>query len=89
MRDSYEPEVVWSRHFAVAPLIEVDGDTASGRWQGLLMSVVRKDNDGEEMLWAAGTSDETYCRIGGRWLFASVSASARWMSDFQEGMIDR
>ena len=89
MRKDYIPEVVWSRHFAVAPLIEVDGDTATGRWQGLLLSVVRKDDGTEGMLWAAGTYDETYRRIDGEWYFDTVIAAGRWMTNFEEGFVDR
>ena len=89
MEEDYKPEVVWSRHFAVAPLIEIDGDSATGRWQGLLMSIVNKDDGSEGMLWAAGTYDETYRRIDGEWLFDTVIADGLWMTDFSKGFVGR
>lgn len=89
MKNDYEPEVAWSRHFAVAPLIEIDGDTATGRWQGLLLSITKKDDGSEDMLWAAGTYEETYRRVDGTWLFDTVTAAGRWMTDFSEGFVDR
>lgn len=89
MDEDYKPEVVWSRHFAVSPVIEVDGDSATGRWQGLLFSIVRKDDDTQGMLWAAGTYDEVYCRIGGEWLFDTVIADGLWMTDFNKGFQGR
>lgn len=84
---SYADEVVWSRHYAVAPLIEVDGGEASGRWQALLLSIQNIDG-AEQMLWAAGTYVEQYRRVDGEWLFSRVHASGRWMTSFDEGLIE-
>ena len=89
MQEDYKPEVVWSRHFAIAPVIEVDGDMATGRWQGILFSIVRKDDGSEGMLWAAGTYDEKYRRVDGEWLFDTVVADGLWMTDFNEGFQGR
>ena len=47
--EEYARTTVWSRHYATNPLIEVDGDTASGRWQVLLLSIQRIDG-AEHML---------------------------------------
>lgn len=89
VKNEYAPEVAWSRHFAVAPLIDITGDTATGRWQGLLLSIVNKEDGKEEMLWAAGSYDETYRRVDGKWLFDTVIAEGRWMTDFDEGFVNR
>ena len=69
--EEYARTCVWSRHYAVTPLIAVDGDIATGRWQALLLSVQRIDG-AEQMLWASGTYTEEYRRVDGEWLFSRV-----------------
>ena len=78
---------VWSRHDATNPLIEVDGDTATGRWQVPLLSIQRIDG-AQQMLWASGTYQEQYRRVGGEWLFSRVHAAGRWMTSFDEGLVE-
>jgi ketosteroid isomerase-like protein len=84
---TYADEVVWSRHYAVTPLIDVDGDVASGRWQALLLSIQNIDGN-EQMLWASGTYVEEYRRVEGEWLFSRIHASGRWMTSFDEGLVE-
>ena len=87
--EAYADEVAWSRHYAVTPLIEVadDGRTATGRWQALLMSVQNIDGN-EQMLWASGTYVEEYRKVDGEWLFSRIHASGRWMTSFDEGLVE-
>lgn len=86
---TYADEVVWSRHYAVTPLIEVadDGLSANGRWQALLLSIQNVDG-AEQMLWASGTYVEEYRKVGGEWLFRRIHASGRWMTSFDEGLVE-
>ena len=85
----YADTAVWSRHYAVAPLIEVadDGATATGRWQALLLSLQRIDGV-ERMLWASGTYVEEYRRTEEGWRFSRIHASGRWMTDVDEGFVE-
>ncbi len=87
--ERYAEEVAWSRHYAVAPLIEVadDGATATGRWQALLLSAQLIDGE-EQMLWASGTYVEEYRKVGDDWLFSRIHASGRWMTSFEDGLRD-
>ena len=50
----------------LTPLIEVadDGQTATGRWQALLLSIQNIDG-AEQMLWASGTYLEEYRKVEG------------------------
>ena len=84
--ERYPEECVWSRHYATTPLIEVDGDTATGRWQALLLSIQRVDGE-QQMLWASGSYVEEYRRVEGEWLFSRIHASGRWMTSFEEGFV--
>ncbi|NNC80468.1 MAG: nuclear transport factor 2 family protein [Acidimicrobiales bacterium] len=85
--EEYPEFCVWSTHYATTPLIEVDGDTATGRWQALLMSMQRVDGR-EVMLWATGRYVEKYRRVEGEWLFSNIHASGKWMTSFDDGFGD-
>jgi len=84
--EQYPESCVWSRHYATTPLIDVDGDNATGRWQALLLS--EQNIDGvETMLWATGCYVEEYRRVDGEWLIANLHASGRWMTSFEDGFV--
>ena len=51
------------------PRIAVDGDRATGRWE-LLSPCTRPDGTS---LWMAGAEDDTYRRVDGAWLHASMT----------------
>ena len=40
------------------------------------------------MLWASGTHTEQYGRVDGQWLFSRVHAGGRWMTSFDEGLVE-
>jgi hypothetical protein len=64
-----EPTLVFSRHLFVQPRLTVDGDRATGRWD-LLCPCTRTDG---ESMWMSGHEDDTYVRVDGVWLHASMS----------------
>ena len=71
-----EPTLVFSRHLFVQPRLAVDGDRATGRWE-LLCPCTRPDG---ESLWMSGWEDDTYARIDGTWLHASMSLTTVFVS---------
>lgn len=64
-----EPTLVFSRHLFVQPRLAVDGDRATGRWD-LLCPCTRPDGTS---LWMCGHEDDTYARVDGRWLHATMA----------------
>ena len=76
-----EPTLVFSRHLFVKPCIEVDGDRAVGRWE-LLCPCTRPDGTA---LWMSGFEDDTYERVGGVWLHASMSLTTVFVSPVGDG----
>lgn len=64
-----QPTVVFSRHLFVKPRIEVDGDRGRARWD-LLSPCTRPDGTS---LWVSGWEDDTYTRVDGTWLHASMT----------------
>jgi len=71
-----EPTLVFSRHLFVKPRIEVDGDRARARWD-LLCPCTRPDG---ESLWMSGYEDDTYARVNGEWLHASMALTTVFVS---------
>ncbi len=71
-----EPTLVFSRHLFVKPRIEVDGDRATGRWD-LLCPCTRPDGTA---LWMSGYEDDTYVRVAGTWLHASMALTTVFVS---------
>ena len=76
-----EPTLVFSRHLFVKPRIDVDGDRASARWD-LLCPCTRPDG---QSMWMCGYEDDTYIRVEGVWLHATMSLSTAFISPAGEG----
>jgi hypothetical protein len=76
-----EPTLIFSRHFFTNPRIEVDGDTATGRWD--LLSPCRR-SDGTSY-WMCGYEDDEYCHVDGVWLHRSMKLTTVFMSPVGEG----
>ncbi len=62
-------------HFAVQPVIEVDGDKAKGHW---LMYIFISDLDGTARRWIPGRYDSEYTRVDGQWKFSSLIYTSPW-----------
>ena len=76
-----EPTIVFSRHYFVAPQIEVAGERATGRWE-LLSPCTGADGTS---LWMAGAEDDVYRRIDGVWLHESMALTTYFVSPAGEG----
>jgi len=70
------PTLTFSRHLFVKPRIEVDGDRASGRWD-LLSPCTRPDGTS---WWMCGYEDDTYARVDGAWLHATMTLTTVFMA---------
>jgi hypothetical protein len=75
------PTLSFSRHVFVKPLIEVDGDRATGRWE-LLCPCQRPD--GQAFLMS-GTESDTYRRIDGVWLHETMALTTHFMAPVADG----
>ena len=73
--------LVFSRHFFVKPLIEIHGDTATGRWDILSPCTAR---DGRAF-WMSGYEDDVYERVDGRWLHRSMKLTTVFMAPAPDG----
>jgi len=61
-----------SAHQVFNPVIEVDGDTATGQWRFLMMYTAI---DEQSFVRIIGTYDESYVRTGQGWKFRSLEVT--------------
>ena len=66
VRDAGE-RIRFSAHYITNELIEVDGDSATGRWWLFMPCVL----DGEST-WLFATYDDEYVKLDGRWLIEKI-----------------
>lgn len=77
-REDFAESHAHSKHQMHNPIIDVDGDEAAGTWNFEAV-VVTPDGSAN---WSQGEYQETYVRVDGEWLFASVFA------DIEARMLD-
>jgi hypothetical protein len=74
--------VSFCMHMVHNPIIEVEGDTATGRWY---YEAPTTDAPSDSAQWMAGTYREEYVREGGEWKFASIKTEWKYISPYDEG----
>jgi ketosteroid isomerase-like protein len=63
-------------HFAIQPVIKVDGDKAEGHW---LMYVMISDQEtGNAKKWSHGRHDVKYARVNGEWKIQTIVFTSPW-----------
>jgi hypothetical protein len=65
-------EIVFAAHLALNPIIEVDGDTATGKWR-LIMPATVINSGVKEARWLLGAYDDRYVSVDGAWMFKRLS----------------
>ncbi len=68
-------------HLAANPIIELDGDRATGAWHVLVPSTAA---DGSAV-WLAGTYDDDFVRTNEGWRFARVAFHVAFRAPYDEG----
>ena len=77
------PSVVkFAVHQVANPIIEVDGDTATGRWY-LWQPMVMQKND--QALWLAAKYKDQYVRTAEGWRFKHLALTIRMLSPYETG----
>jgi hypothetical protein len=76
-----EPTLVFSRHFFMNPRIDVQGESAHGRWD--LLSPCRRA-DGTSY-WMSGYEEDEYACADGVWLHRSMKLTTVLMTPVGEG----
>jgi hypothetical protein len=67
-------------HTLSVPVIDIDGDTATGRWYVVVYHPPREGDP--HPIRFVGRYFDSYRRIEGRWLFASVRLEQFWFAGY-------
>lgn len=76
--------ISFAKHHMLNPLIEIDGDTATGTWY-LLQTCTYID--GDQAVWGAATYHDRYVRAGGTWKFAHVRLESHFWTPYEAGWV--
>ncbi len=75
-------QVEFANHYVTNPIIDIDGDSATGRWdlwQPMVMT------EGPAALWLVAKYREQYVRSGDQWLFRLLELDVKALSPYEEG----
>lgn len=70
-------------HMVMNPIIDVDGDTATGQWYLFIPCI--HANGSEQAMWGSLRYDEEYVRVNGEWKFKSQKLTEFFRTPFDEG----
>lgn len=80
--ESAKDRVEFAIHYTTNPLIEIDGDHATGRWH-LWQPMVTAPSG--QSTWLAALYDETYVRVKDRWLIQRLKIDIRSLAPADAG----
>ncbi len=69
-------------HYTANPIITVNGDTATGKWQFLCPTLVTEDN---VPLWIGGVYNDEFVRTADGWRFKSIKVTIVFTSNNPQG----
>ncbi len=70
----------FSAHYITNEIVDIDGDSATGRWWLFMPCVV----DGEAT-WLFATYDDEYVRLDGRWLIRKIVLGVKVFDSYEKG----
>jgi len=77
---------IMTRHHVQTPLIEVQGDRATGTWY-MFGPATTVTESGPVALWMQGTYENEFVRAGGQWKFSRLKFSFNFLTPFDEGWV--
>ena len=83
----FQRAISYSQHMVMNPIIEVDGDRATGVWYFFGAFTMR---DGNQAKWQAARYHEDYAKLDGEWKIAHLRVKGPGMSaDYETGWAKR
>jgi hypothetical protein len=73
-------EITWALHYMIAPVVEVDGDTATASWYLLEPCTLNG-----QAVWLMGNYRDEYRREDGRWKISRLEIRFQTMTPHEEG----
>lgn len=77
--------VTIARHQVMNPMIEINGDEATGQW---LLFQPCTDGASGAAVWLAATYRDRYQRVEGRWLIAETHIDVAFFSRYDKGWVE-
>ena len=71
-------------HMVMNPIIEINGDTATGIWYLLEPCTFA---EGNRAVWGAALYDEEYVRVNSQWKIQNLKLDWRFFTPFDEGWV--
>jgi uncharacterized protein (TIGR02246 family) len=88
LRDVQQP-MPFALHYVMNPIIEVRGDTATGRWYLLEPCTMDTAGGQPQAIWGAARYEEEYVKVKGEWKFAKVHFIPVFWSPFDQGWVEK
>jgi len=85
-KDLVASSLSYSAHMVSNPIIEVDGEKATGDWYVLVPCTGRAQN---VAAWIQGRYEEEYVKENGEWKWKSITARFDHITPFDEGWSER
>ena len=72
-------------HMVLNPVIEVDGDEATGTWYLFQPCTYA---EGNQAVWGSARYDEEYVRVDGQWMFKHLTLTSHFWTPFDKGWVE-
>jgi ketosteroid isomerase-like protein len=79
-------DIVFAIHYMMNPIIDVDGDRATGTWYLFQTCTFA---EGNAPIWGAARYDEEYVREADSWKFQQLHLVSSFWTPYQEGWVKR
>ena len=76
--------ISYSAHMVSNPIIDVDRDTARGRWYVHVPLTGKAENMAG---WLQGRYDEEYVKVNGEWKWKSMTTTFDFITPYEEGWV--
>ncbi len=77
-----------ARHQVMNPMIEVEGDDATGQWLLFQPCTVAAAGATDRAVWLAATYRDRYRRVDGRWLISATVIDVAFFTPYDRGWVE-
>ncbi len=77
--------IVFAAHLVMNPIIDVTGDTGTGKWRLIMPCTVKDEAGNPEPRWLLSAYAEEYACIDGEWKFKSLAVDSQFYAAHLEG----
>ena len=78
--------IPFSLHMVMNPIVEVDGDTATGTWYLLQACTF---GEGNQAVWGSARYDDYFVRVNGEWKIKNLNVNSFFWTPFDQGWVKK